>query len=630
MAESNTKPNYIQMPFANEGNKNTIPVSDSGTQAASWSAGFPPRTSLPLGQGGLPPDRLDLNGICNVLSAFIVYLQNGGVFTFDASLSEVIGGYAKDMRLWYTDSDGKGMVLRSTKNNNTDNFLTDPSYIGSSWVIDIATSFVKNIGDIFYTTRTDTELNGAVECNGATYTTSDFEGAQTVGGLLAAGKLPYVSLTDYQNIVDQYGSCRCFGWNGSSSTSFRVPLLSDVYIEAGDAETSSEFLEESLPNISGSFYATTRNLATTGAFTASKAGNASTNDDQDLGYFAFNASSSSSSYQNGAKVKTDRVRYRAMIQIATGTTDEAFEICTSVLSDVASLKSSVSGISDYIVESYDDGAGNWYRIYKSGWVEQGGRNVVGQDVYFLKPFANTNYTITGTEIWSNNVNPWANTSFKAINITAEKFYNYVSNINNQGLFAGTIVSWYACGQGASTTTGGNGGGSVVNKIAYYAYSGMPSVYIGTNFKTEWGDSSQPEFESLIATSVVVPESDADLRNLDGSVYTFDGTYPKYFVENGSVFGYSSAKMEGLGEQIVLVRQPAVNQTLYFKEKPPLVNSMAYSKQEDGTLIQTTGNYGRRVDSVIDENHIIVSDIEGILMATECPFTYDPYNNIKEE
>ena len=47
---------------------------------------------------------------------------------------------------------------------------------------------------------------------------------------------------------------------------------------------------------------------------------------------------------------------------------------------------------DYVVESYNDGT-NWYRKYKSGWVEQGGYYTGGnQTKTLLVPMANTNYT----------------------------------------------------------------------------------------------------------------------------------------------------------------------------------------------------------------------------------------------
>ena len=53
-------------------------------------------------------------------------------------------------------------------------------------------------------------------------------------------------------------------------------------------------------------------------------------------------------------------------------------------------------IADYVIETYSDDSGNWYRVYKSGWVEQGGitDSLAGsakKTVTFLKPMANENY-----------------------------------------------------------------------------------------------------------------------------------------------------------------------------------------------------------------------------------------------
>ena len=109
--------------------------------------------------------------------------------------------------------------------------------------------------------------------------------------------------------------------------------------------------------------------------------------------------------------------------------------------------SNVSSNLDYVVESYQNGT-DWYKIYKSGFVEQGGVSSTGTTVNFLKAFANTNYSITGNEKLSNQTNPWANTSFKAMNCTVSGFYCYLSNTNNQNNIS-TTVSWRACGQGAT-------------------------------------------------------------------------------------------------------------------------------------------------------------------------------------
>lgn len=205
-----------------------------------------------------------------------------------------------------------------------------------------------NVGDIFYTSRLDTSLNGAVECNGGTYSTADYTGDGNIGNLLENGKLPYVSLTEYNNIVSSKGSCRAFGWDGTGTTTFKVPKLADVYIEAGIASTAGEFIDESLPNITGgvggmgnrAFYS---GESVYGAFNIKNPNNA--NLIQQVGetlsgyqtYFntSFNASRSSSVYKDNAHVHPNSVRYRAMIQLFNSATDEAVAICGDVVAEVA-------------------------------------------------------------------------------------------------------------------------------------------------------------------------------------------------------------------------------------------------------------------------------------------------------
>lgn len=59
----------------------------------------------------------------------------------------------------------------------------------------------RNVGDVFYTTRSDDALNGAVEADGAVYQCADFVGENAVPALLAAGKLPYVSMAAYDELL---------------------------------------------------------------------------------------------------------------------------------------------------------------------------------------------------------------------------------------------------------------------------------------------------------------------------------------------------------------------------------------------------------------------------------------------
>ena len=228
-------------------------------------------------------------------------------------------------------------LLKSGKNIKT---INGESILGSGDLEIKSGGSGRNIGDIFYTTRLDSELNGAVECNGSTYNIGDFEGKQSVGVLLENGSLPYVSLEDYETMIIENGSCRAFGWDGGES--FRVPLLKDVYIEAGNAESNGEFISESLPNITGElveFMHGKESSNTNGAFQTTFTPTSVASGGSGISYDSttFDASRSSSAYQDGAKVKPDSVRYRAMVQLANETTDEAVITATSALQQFSNL-----------------------------------------------------------------------------------------------------------------------------------------------------------------------------------------------------------------------------------------------------------------------------------------------------
>ena len=81
------QPDILPGAFAAEGDKNTIPANNDGTSGlASIAKGFPPITQQPLASGGLPPQRADFNGIFNMFSEFLLYIQSGGVFNYNNSL----------------------------------------------------------------------------------------------------------------------------------------------------------------------------------------------------------------------------------------------------------------------------------------------------------------------------------------------------------------------------------------------------------------------------------------------------------------------------------------------------------------------------------------------------------------
>lgn len=280
----------------------------------------------------------------------------------------------------------------------------------------------KNVGDVFFTMRNDNALSGAVECNGATYNTEDFVGSGTISGLLAAGKIPYVSLAQYETLLSTQGSVGVFGWDGGNTTAFRVPSLNDIFVETGTAAQIGEYLPAKIPNIKGSFtrnawtrYSGGQTTTVTGVFVSS--GNANANIDggdgsaNSIGTVTLDASVASSVYDDTATtVQPNAVRYRAMVQLATGATDEALETCTNVLAQVAQNTAAIAG-ADYVVESQLPTAQNgytWYRKYKSGWVEQGGCPDFTQtqanitDITLPVPMANNRYTLVATEYSTSN------------------------------------------------------------------------------------------------------------------------------------------------------------------------------------------------------------------------------------
>lgn len=118
--------------------------------------------------------------------------------------------------------------------------------------------------------------------------------------------------------------------------------------------------------------------------------------------------------------------------------DINFGAITEALNDKADrdLNNMTANI-DYVVESYDDEEGNWYRVYKSGWIEQGGiSSPSGSDltISLLKPYIDTNYTLVMT-IHDPNTTGVGHTRAK----TETSFIMYTAATCNK--------VWYACGQG---------------------------------------------------------------------------------------------------------------------------------------------------------------------------------------
>lgn len=98
-------------------------------------------------------------------------------------------------------------------------------------------------------------------------------------------------------------------------------------------------------------------------------------------------------------------------------------------------------VKDYITERFSDENGNWYTVYASGWVEQGGyvtatQAPTNQIINFNKPFANTLYYFSTTPIFSNVDGGYLTEAIGKRTTTSTTLVFTVTR------------TWYACGQGA--------------------------------------------------------------------------------------------------------------------------------------------------------------------------------------
>ena len=133
-------PDLILIPFAQDGDKNTIPLElgiGDPVYRASLKVGFPPDTRIPKDIGGEAPDGLDFNGILNVLSQAIVFLQKGNAYQFDVSMAPYpIGALVR--------SNDNLTTYQSTVPNNSNNPNSNMTgwrvYNGSGFIVDNLTT----------------------------------------------------------------------------------------------------------------------------------------------------------------------------------------------------------------------------------------------------------------------------------------------------------------------------------------------------------------------------------------------------------------------------------------------------------------------------------------------------------
>ena len=197
--------------------------------------------------------------------------------------------------------------------------------------------------------------------------------------------------------------------SGDGSSTFRTPLLGAYAKGAESPDEISLYREAGLPNITGKWYWITsestanwdsypcEGAAGFDKYTYSKgvsSSTASTTAGRDM---TFDASKSNSIYGNSYTVTPETMTGIWVIKavgivVDSGNTDiaQALQAIEQVQSGLTAIDNKITRVSDYIVESYRNGT-EWYRIWESGWVEQGGTIPVTSTeviVNLLKPYSN--------------------------------------------------------------------------------------------------------------------------------------------------------------------------------------------------------------------------------------------------
>lgn len=107
--------------------------------------------------------------------------------------------------------------------------------------------------------------------------------------------------------------------------------------------------------------------------------------------------------------------------------------------------SNIASNIDYVVETYRSGD-KWYRKYKSGWLEQGGRaSLTGRSkgtITLSKSYSDTNYTVTCAIDSPNEPNTY-NTAMK-VRVSSKTAISYDNGSNGNPM----VLYWETKGQGA--------------------------------------------------------------------------------------------------------------------------------------------------------------------------------------
>ena len=228
------QPQILVYPFATNGDYTNIPENGNNDDIfTSQKVGFPQTMSQDM---NVP--REQMNGVLNLYSQIIVFLNSGGFYTFDP----VFQNYQKGSVLFYKATNFNGFLISNIDNNNY-NFIQNPTtYIGDAtkpW--SKITSYLPDIIDenglITFLTNVITDsnitINGLLTANNGNFLNRPFITSLPSNDIIIDGKTyktnEVATLGDLQATTD----ARCNvdqGFGGSvTDTGYNsnTPLMQD-------------------------------------------------------------------------------------------------------------------------------------------------------------------------------------------------------------------------------------------------------------------------------------------------------------------------------------------------------------------------------------------------------------------
>lgn len=115
----------LDRPIAQDGDRNPLPVTaqEAGTGRLSQELGWGSVNALPINEGGIPPKREDFNSLAFSLSAYLVWIQQGGLFNYSPNYDYEVGN-----EVMY-----QGVKYRALQANGPSSALKTPGTDATVW-----------------------------------------------------------------------------------------------------------------------------------------------------------------------------------------------------------------------------------------------------------------------------------------------------------------------------------------------------------------------------------------------------------------------------------------------------------------------------------------------------------------